>query len=375
MHREELVALRRELHRNPETAFREHRTAERIGRILGELGPSKMVGGLGGTGIAAVFDSGVSGETILLRCELDALPIPEGAGPEHASAHEGVSHKCGHDGHMAMLVGVAARLADRPPEAGSVILLFQPAEETGEGAARVMEDPLFAALNPDTVFALHNLPGFPAGSVICGPGAFAAGSKGLIVSLEGATAHAAEPHLGNTPTPAAARLMQELPDLPGRILSEGETGLITIIHVKVGERAFGTTPGDAVVMATLRSHDKDVLERLSEASLRTAGDAAAAGGLRLACRWTEVFPPTVNDLDAVALVAQTAGRLGLETICPEVPFGWSEDFGHFTGRWAGALIGLGAGEDHPALHHPDYDFPDCILETGVDLLEALVRER
>jgi len=192
-----LAELRRRLHRRAEVSSKEERTAALIAEAMSGFdrgtGPDQVLRGLGGHGVAFTFSGKEEGPTVLLRCELDALPIPETIALEHGSADPAASHKCGHDGHMATLVGVAADLAERPLARGRAVLLFQPAEETGEGAARVIADPQFTLIAPDFAVALHNLPGRPLGSVVVRRGAFNCASVGLIARLRGRTSHAAEP--------------------------------------------------------------------------------------------------------------------------------------------------------------------------------------
>ncbi len=205
----DLAGLRRRLHVLAERSGSEAATAAFVADRLAPARPTALLTGLGGHGVAAVFAApgGAAGPTVVLRAELDALPIAESIELPHASRTPGCAHKCGHDGHMAVLLGVARDLAARPPARGRVVLLFQPAEETGEGAARVAADPRFRALAPDWLFALHNLPGYPEGRVLVRSGAFCAGSAGLTVTLAGATSHAAYPEQGRSPDKAMAELV------------------------------------------------------------------------------------------------------------------------------------------------------------------------
>jgi amidohydrolase len=366
--------LRRRLHRQPELAFGEEKTARTIVDFLQPLGPDRVVTGLGGHGLAFDFDGESAGPRVLVRCELDALPIDETTDLEYRSEFEGVSHKCGHDGHMTMVAGLAERLRERRPERGTVTLFFQPAEETGEGAARVLEDPAFKPIRPDFALALHNLPGYSLGQVVLRAGVFASASCGLSIALRGATSHAAEPQSGRSPAPAVAQLIQVLSAIPQFDTALHESAQVTVIHARIGEIAFGTSPGEAVVMATLRSHTQAVIDRLTERATELARRTAETFGLDVTIDSVQPFPATVNDEAVVELVDDAARSLKMETEYREVPFAWSEDFGHFTSNFRGALFGLGAGRDHPALHHPDYDFPDGLLKPGIDLLEAVVRQ-
>jgi amidohydrolase len=367
-----LRELRRALHAAPELSDHESATASSIAEFLQRQEPDELVTGLGGHGVAAVFRGASPGPCVLLRSELDALPIEETAELPYASRTAGVSHKCGHDGHMAMVAGVGARLMAARPPRGSVVLLFQPAEETGQGARRVLDDARFAPLAPDYAFAVHNLPGFPRGQVILGRGTFASASSGLIIELEGNSSHAAEPERGQSPTLAFAHLVYSLSSGPQLFTALEAAAKVTVIHARLGEVAFGTSPGVAQVMATLRCHEQRVMDRLSERCVRLAERTAAAHDLRCSVRWTEDFPATVNDESCAAWVEAAARAAGLETSLISTPFPWSEDFGHFTGAFKGALFGLGAGPEHPALHSREYDFPDDLLAAGVDLYYQLL---
>jgi len=205
-----LVALRRDLHRHPELAHQEGVTAQLLVDVLKRHGADQVVTDIAGHGLAAVFHGVSSGSTLLVRCELDGLPIAERSGVEWASRNAGRAHACGHDGHMAMVTGLAMELERRRPERGSVVLLYQPAEEVGEGARRVLDDPAFESLRPDRVFALHNLPGFELGEVVLRAGPLASASRGLVATLDGKTSHAGEPELGQSPALALARAIAGL---------------------------------------------------------------------------------------------------------------------------------------------------------------------
>ncbi len=368
-----LIELRRTLHRYPEISNQEVRTADRVVGFLEETGPDRIVRGIGGEGVAALYRGREDGPIVMIRCELDALPIRETNDSPHRSSVPDVSHKCGHDGHMAIVSGLALLLGRRRPGRGGVLLLYQPAEETGEGAARVLADPKFGEIEPDLVYTLHNLPGYPSGTVLLREGIIASASKGLIVRLVGAPSHAAHPDEGKNPALAACQILQGLVALPATHTAFGHSSLITPIHLRVGQPAFGTSAGEGVVMVTLRSHRNDVMEKLCSASVEFARGIAAVHGLGVETTWTEEFPAVVNNSDCVEVVREAARRSGLPVIPVDVPFSWSEDFGRFTLRYPGALFGLGAGEEHPQLHTGNYDFPDELITKGIDVFHGLVR--
>ena len=366
------VELRHLLHRYAERSGEEVRTAGLVRSLLARTEADRLIEGLGGHGLLAEYRGATEGPSVLLRAELDALPIADPLGWEHASLTEGTGHKCGHDGHMTILLRVAEECGRRRPRRGKVLLLFQPAEETGEGARRVLDDPAFQDIEPSWVFALHNLPGVPFGHVVVRTGPFAMASRGLAVHLRGETAHAAAPDDGRRPTPAVAELLGILDDAP----DPPETGRAersTVVHTQLGEPgAFGTSPGAATLHATLRAHTSNDIDRMAEQQLTRIREVAARHDLAVDITWHEDFPATWNDTRATQLVQSAALSEGLVVIKPDEPYGWSEDFGHFTATGPGALFGLGAGADHPQLHTPRYDFPDPLIEPAVRLLMRLV---
>jgi len=373
----QMSETRRRLHGMAEHSGEERQTAALIASLLQACQPTELLSELGGHGVAAVFaaSTGTAGPTVMLRAELDALPIPETIELPHGSRQTGCSHKCGHDGHMAVLLGVARNLAASPPARGRVVLLFQPAEETGTGAVAVVNDPSFAAIEPDWIFALHNLPGYAENTILIREGPFAAGSAGLVVRLSGRTAHAAYPEQAVCPDQALAELVPALVTLPIPLEAADELALVTVVHARLGERAFGTTPGEAEILATLRASDRRVLECLKESARELVDMIARNHGLQWTTEWTEEFPVVDNNPEAARRVEKVARALGLATLKPtESPFRWSEDFGHLASRSRGALFGLGAGKDHPVLHAPDYDFNDSLLEPGIAMLTGLARD-
>jgi amidohydrolase len=367
----DLVALRHDLHRAPELSGEESGTAALLAGYLETLGPDDLVTGLGGHGIAAVYMGGEPGPTVLLRADLDALPITETNTFGHRSGHPGVSHQCGHDGHMAMLAGVAHLLAESRPRRGRVLLLFQPAEENGAGARAVLDDPRFAPLTPDLCFGLHNVPGEELGRVLVRSGAMTCGSRGLKIVLTGRESHAAHPESGISPASAVAHLLEILPGLSGELAG---LALATVVHARLGGPDFGTTPGEGEVLVTLRSDSDTVLEDLANRAETLAHEMAREFGLEVRLTWLDTFRTGVNQPGAVACIKAAANAIGASLQELSQPFRWSEDFAEFTGRVPGALFGLGAGLSRAGLHHPDYDFPDELIPPGVRLWHALLSE-
>ncbi len=362
---EKAIQLRKSLHRYPELSGEEKQTATRIKKFLAGQNPDEIIEGIGGYGLAAVYDSGKKGPALLFRADLDALPIEEVNGFAHRSQHYGVSHKCGHDGHMAVLGGLASVLRAKKPQKGRVILLFQPEEENGQGAARVIRDKKFKTIKPDYVFAFHNLPGFEKNQVVLREGPFAAASKGMIIQMEGKSSHAAHPEQGNSPVHMLTHLIRELVAIPEQKKTFEDFTLLTIIHAKLGEVAFGTNPGKALLMATLRTYldsDMDQLTKMAEEYAKRLGKKY---DIATKVSYTEVFPATVNHPEVSEILRSAVNGSRADYLEAPETFRWSEDFGHFTSGFRGALFGIGSGKSHPSLHNHDYDFPDEIIETGI----------
>ncbi|QFT93865.1 putative hydrolase YxeP [Roseovarius sp. THAF9] len=365
-----LTALRHDLHRQPEVSGEEVETAKRITRELTALGADRIWQGLGGHGVAAEFTGHAPGPTVLLRCELDGLPIREINDIPHVSQIDGKGHLCGHDGHMATLLGVAMRLATRPAK-GRVILLFQPAEETGAGAQAVIEDPQWAEIRPDFAFAYHNVPGRPLGEIGLRSGPANCASRGMQILLTGKSSHAAAPEDGLSPGPAMATLIMALPALSQGTIADTDFTLATLTHANLGEPAFGIAPADGELRVTLRTMTNEGMDRLIEAA--TAQVTAARGDLTLDIHWHDVFRGVVNDTDATDIARHVAHDLGHEVNEMPTPMRWSEDFGRIGDDGAMAtMLYVGAGTDMPQLHNPDYDFPDALLPVVIDQFTGIV---
>lgn len=368
-----LIELRHTLHRIAERAGHEERTSALVEQHLRALAPDQLVTGIGGYGLVATFEGKVPGRTVLVRADMDALPLTDDPSLPYASEDPTTAHLCGHDGHTATVVGVARRAAALRPERGRLVILFQPAEETGAGANAMLTDPAFEPFRPDFAIAQHNLPGFPLGSVLVRKGPFASASRGMITCFRGRSSHAAEPHEGATPVPAVTRLAQVLATLPQHATALHETAQVTVVGLEAGGPAFGTSPASGKVMATLRAHEQDIMDRISERAKSRAEGLAHMHELQCEIEWVEEFPATVNDPGLTDLVAATAADLSMPVEWRDHAFAWSEDFGHFTSTCPGVLFGLGSGVDQPALHAPGYDFPDALLEPGSKLLFEVAR--
>lgn len=369
----DLKAFRRDLHAHPEISGEEKKTGKRVLTVLNELKPDELLTEVGGTGILATFGTDEKGPQVMVRCELDALPIQEINTFDHKSTSKGVSHKCGHDGHMAILTGLAEKLAAERPAKGRVHLLYQPAEENGAGAKAVLEDPRMQERHFDLVLALHNLPGYPLGSAVVRKGAFTASVNSMVITLEGRTSHAAEPENGINPAAAVAEILTGALALQHNVPTEDGLRVVTVVHVDLGSKDYGISAGSAEVHLTVRCWTDAELKQLEQDIENLSRRVAASHKLGIDISYCFTFKANQNDDAAAELVTAAVRSTGRELIKRDHPFKWGEDFGLFTARYKGCMFGLGAGEDMPALHNPDYDFPDELIPHGVELFHSAVR--
>ena len=367
----DLESIRKYLHQNPELSCEEFETASVVAHLLKSSNPDRLLENVGGTGIIAEYNGEANGSTIMFRCELDALPIQEINKFDYLSVTEGKSHKCGHDGHMAIIIALASMLGKQKPKKGKVVLLFQPGEEDGRGAKAVFEDPVFKTVIPDFVFALHNLPGYSLGEVVLRRNSFNAAVTSLIIRLNGKTSHAAEPEMGINPSNAISKILADIYGLSNNTPSREDFTLITPVHLQMGEIAYGISAGHAEIHLTLRTWTQEHLDKLCERVLHVVGKTCQQFALPYETEFTHSFQANKNHDSAVDLVERAIEKTGSPSQYRPYPFKWGEDFGLFTQHYPGALIGIGSGEDCPALHNPDYDFPDTLIEKGATLFNEI----
>lgn len=369
---EALAKMRQSLHAMPELSGEEYLTASHIKALLTGFSPDTLIERIGGTGVAAVFTGSEPGDTVMIRCELDGLPIAETGKPAYRSKHPGRGHQCGHDGHMSIVLGVACALSRRPPARGRVVLLFQPAEETGTGARAVMADPRFTQFNPDHVLALHNLPGYERHRIVLKSGRINCASRGMRIRYTGKTAHASMPETGHSPALAMASTIRRISMLSTRSPLDEAFALVTVVHAVLGERAFGVAPGEAEIWATLRTVTDQRMERLVEEASALARGAAKEHALTCRIDFDDVFRACDNDDRLIETFRQSAADLGFDVTELDEPLRFSEDFGEYADVSPSAMFFLGAGADHPALHNPDYDFPDELIRSGALMFLATI---
>ncbi len=366
-----LIDFRKQLHQYPELSGEEIDTANRMAAFFEQLAPDQTLRNLGGSGLAFVFEGKEAGPVSLYRCELDGLPIQEKSEVNHYSQIHGKSHVCGHDGHMAIVAGLGLELAKNRPNKGKVVLLFQPAEETGEGAEAVVQDERFESIKPDFAFALHNLPGFETNQIVIKKGAFSAASTGMVIKLHGRNAHSAHPEAGNSPAEAMCKIIVALEKLPDAMK---KFTLITVIQAQLGEIAFGTTPGEATIRATVRAYENETRDLLVGYAEKLVAQIAKEYRLGFDFSYTETFAASHNDPEAWHYGNEAAKKLDLNIKNIPIPFRWSEDFGLFSTHTKTLLFGLGSGKNQPQLHEPDFDFPDEIISTGVNIFSEIINQ-
>lgn len=372
---EALTAFRRDLHRRPEVSGEERETAETVVKALAETKPDAVMTGLGGHGVAAIYEGREPGRTVMVRAELDGLPIEEISEISHRSEIKGKGHLCGHDGHMTILTALAKGLGRERPVRGRAILMFQPAEENGAGAAAVLADPKFAAIKPDLVFALHNFPGIGLGHAALRSGPVNCASRGMRISLSGKTAHASTPEDGIAPTFAVAALLSGLTALGNNGPLDDTYTLVTVTHARLGEAAFGISPGYAEIWATLRTlTDERMSDLVARAEALVAREAEAAG-LKVTIGYEDVFHQCSNAEATVTALERAMDEEGVSHDKGEgvLPMKGSEDFGLFGRVAPAAMFFLGAGENHARLHNPDYDFPDDLIGIGARVFMRAIR--
>jgi hippurate hydrolase len=367
-HRAHWASLRRDLHAHPELRFDEHRTADVVARELAALGYA-VSRGLGGTGVVASLPGADPRRGIVLRADLDALPIREANDFAHASCTHGVMHACGHDGHTVMLLGAARVLRELPQLAGSVHFVFQPGEEGGAGARKMIDDGLFEQFPTEAVFGMHNWPGLPAGHFGLRAGPIMAAGSRFRITVTGKGAHAAQPHLGIDPVPLACAMVLQCQTIAARHKDPVDPAVISVCMFQAGT-TDNVIPDSAELRGTIRTLSSALQQQLQRDVRLMCEALAGASGARADVEFFQYYPATVNTPAETALCeAVIRDTFGEQRLRREVPPNMtSEDFGFMLEERPGAyvLIGNAAdGDAAPALHHPKYDFNDDIIPAGV----------
>jgi amidohydrolase len=367
----QMIDWRRGFHRLPELAYEEHQTAKSVVELLRSFGIEEISEGIGRTGVVAVIRNG-PGPSVGLRADMDALPIAEANPLAYRSTVPGVMHACGHDGHMTMLLGAARYLAATQRFSGTVVLIFQPAEEGKAGAKAMLDDRLLERFPVDSVFGLHNIPGMPAAEIAVSPGTVMAAVDRFEMTITGKGGHSAMPHLTRDPILAAAALVMAVQSIVSRNRDPNQPGVVTISRISGGE-ADNATPETATLRGNVRFLEPDGSEAFRSHLQRIARGTAETYGVFVEMDYVVGRPPTVNSEAEAALARQAALSLTPAVTVAErqVPIMASEDFSYFLQARPGAFAFLGAGEGSPSLHSANYDFNDDILAPGAAFLSRL----
>ncbi len=374
----ELTTIRRDLHRHPELGFEEHRTGAVVRAWLERHGYTPR--SCASTGVIADLHPGHPGKTIALRADLDCLPMPETTDLPYRSIHEGRAHKCGHDGHTAVLLGVAAildRYRDRLP--GNVRLLFQPAEEgvDGGGAKRMVAEGALDGV--DEVYALHNWPGHPRGHIRVKPGPMLAQTHWLGITVHGVGGHGSQPQLCRDPIVAAAHIVVALQTVVARGLGYDGGAVVSVCRFSSGT-TDNVVPATAELEGTVRTFAPEITELVLARIREVVHGTAAALGVRAELELEPGYPVVMNDPTCAHAVHRVATQVvGSGAVSDAgLPIAGGEDFAYMAQAVPGAFFFLGAGapgRDTPGCHHPDFDFDDTIIPTGVAMFMGLVADR
>ena len=379
-----IAALRRDIHAHPELCFEEQRTAELVARALTDWG-IEVHRGLGTTGVVGVVhgrDGGACGRAIGLRADMDALPMQERNTFAHASRHPGKMHACGHDGHTAMLLGAAQHLARHRDFDGTVVLIFQPAEEGGGGAREMIKDGLFERFPVEAVFGLHNWPGLPTGSFAASPGPVMASSNEFRIVIRGKGSHAALPHNGIDPVPVACQMVQAFQTVITRNKKPVDAGVISVTMIHAGE-ATNVVPDHCEIQGTVRTFTLEVLDLIEERMRLIAEHTAAAFGATVEFHFRRNYPPTVNHAAETAVMREVMAEVvGPQRVLAQEPTMGAEDFAYmlqarpgcygFIANGDGSHREIGHGGGPCTLHNPSYDFNDDLIPLGATFWVRLV---
>lgn len=365
----DLYDLRAELHAHPEISEHEENTRRRLMDFIRTHGNAEIHDMK--RWFYVEIPGKVGDETIAIRADHDSIVNTLGE----------PFHGCGHDGHSTILCGLAWLLSDYPV-APNAILVFQHAEENGVGAKEIV--PTLKDLGVDRMYGLHNFPGAPLGEIITRIGTFFCASTGLRLAFKGKQSHAAEPEKGNNPAFAVAQILSEIEPLS--TLAENHTRkwrgqvyeqmiLATVVHAEIGERdKFGISPANGQLDFTLRAEKLSDLERLCQQVETLSQGLADEYGLELTTEYTDTFPDTANPESEVERMQKILNAQGKELLNLAEPFRPSEDFGWYLNEFPGCYVGLGSGEDHVPLHHDDFEFPDEIIQPGIEFFYGIISE-
>ncbi|SIS91858.1 hippurate hydrolase [Roseivivax lentus] len=371
----DMKTWRRHLHAHPELGLDCVETAAFVAARLREFGVDAVHEGIARTGVVAVIEGQQPGPVTGLRADMDALPMSEETGAEHASTNPGRMHACGHDGHTAMLLGAARYLAETRNFAGRVVLLFQPAEETIGGARIMVEEGVMDRFGIEEVYALHTNPSLPEGAFATRPGPIMAAVDDFTITLRGKGGHAARPHMCTDPIPAAMGLGLAMQTIASRNTDPLGQIVVSITQVHAGS-AWNVIPETAMIAGTVRTFDAEVRD-MAEARIRKLAETHAAGAdLSVEITYDRSYPATVNHTAQTAFAAEIAREIaGAEAVDTDAPpVMGAEDFSYMLEARPGAYLKLGQGVG-PGVHHPKFDFNDAVAPLGASFFVRLIERR
>jgi hippurate hydrolase len=369
----EATEWRRDFHRHPELLYELPRTSARVAELLRSFGCDEVVTGLGRTGVVGVIRGRGRGRTIGLRADMDALPITETRPSDHASCNPGLMHACGHDGHTAMLLGAVRRLTETRDFAGTVVAIFQPAEEGGAGARAMIDDGLMDRFGIDEVYGMHNMPGLPIGRFATRPGPIMAASNSFEIRLTGHGGHAAKPHICIDPIVAGSHIVTALQAIVARGVDPVDSAVVSVTRFHAGTTANNIIPQTAVIGGTVRTLQKETRAFVTRRLADVVEGIGRAQGVAVELTCDEGYPVVLNHPEQTAFAARVARDVGGETMVDTEmnPSLGGEDFAFMLEARPGAFLFIGNG-DSAGLHHPEYDFDDRVLPHGIAFWVHLV---
>ncbi|WP_127561701.1 M20 aminoacylase family protein [Nioella ostreopsis] len=372
----EIAGWRRHLHQHPELMYEVHETAAFVVDRLKEMGITDITPGVGKTGVVAVIKgkTDTKGRVIGLRADMDALPIHEASGVDYASTVPGKMHACGHDGHTSMLLGAAKYLSETRNFDGTVVLIFQPAEEGGAGGKAMCEDGLMDRWGIQEVYGLHNIPGLPTGQFAIRPGALLASSDEFEIVVTGKGGHAAAPHHAIDTTLVAAQIVVSLHSIVSRNVDPIKRVVLTVGTFETDSTASNVIAHRARLHGTVRTLDPEYRTMAEERVRQVAESTAAAFGATAEVIWTPGYPATINHEEETRHAAEAAAAVAGQVIDNVDPIMPSEDFAYMLEERPGAYIFLGNG-DTAMCHHPAYVFDDDAIPAGCSFFAELVERR
>jgi amidohydrolase len=374
---DEMTGWRHDFHQHPELAFEEVRTSGIVAEKLRAFGVDEVVTGIAKTGVVGVIRGSAPGPGIGLRADMDALPIHEQSGVPYASLTAGKMHACGHDGHTTMLLGAAKYLAETRNFAGTVYVLFQPAEENFGGGRVMVEEGLFQRFPMERVFGIHNWPGHPEGEFLWRNGPVMAAVGNIEITVTGKGAHGAMPHNGNDPIVIAAQIVTALQSVVARNVEPVEAGVITIGHIQ-GGHIHNVIPETVLLRGTARWFRPEIGDLLEKKVRDLATGIATAYGAEAQVEFIRLYPATVNEEASTGLARRAAATVVGESrvVHMEKPTMGGEDFSFMLNEKPGSYLMLGGGRTgtDPQVHHPKYDFNDAILPVGASYFATLAEQ-